>query len=471
MLLNKFALLSFFKINEPFRLVPIFLIAFLLKLPAFIHPVQYTETTHWFVIGEAIQSGMLYVDIWDSIAPFSAILYQVIVGLFGRSILALYLIGTLLTFFQAAIFNNMLMRAKVFENTTYVPALIYVLFTSAHPAFFTLSPTLMGLTLVLLGLGNLLRHVEFRAKKDIQIIMIGLYFGMASLFYFPFIVFLIIAVILLLVFTNTLGRRYFLLIYGGVFPLITAFFYYWIKSDQPGYFINNFVLLYNFSSNDTNLGWFFGLYSLTVPALFMLLGLLSFGKQRRLTNYQTRIVQLFLLFGGMLLGMLMLETPITYYSLVVYIPIFVFFTVHFTTLFKRALYANLLSLLLVGGVFLSLWANTFNWGELIRKENTYKTEKYIPIVRDKSVMVLGDGRGLYKEAKLAGPFYSWKLSEDFFNNLDYYDNLIFLQNQLEDSKPDVILDLNGIWPTIEKRLPQVAKNYFEAQPNVWKRKN
>ena len=109
------------------------------------------------------------------------------------------------------------MRAKVYENNSYLPALIYVLFTSSHPALFTLSPALMGLTLVLLGLGNMLRHVEFRAKKDIQIIMIGLYFGMSSLFYFPYIVFIPISVMLLLIFTSTIGRRYFLLVFGGVF--------------------------------------------------------------------------------------------------------------------------------------------------------------------------------------------------------------------------------------------------------------
>lgn len=464
-------MLSFFKINDPFRLVPIFLIAFLIKLPAYLNPIQFSEATHWFVIGEAMHSRTLYVDIWDGIAPFSAVVFQVIVWLFGRSILALYMLGTLLTFFQAAIFNNMLMRAKVFENNTYVPALIYVLFTSSHPGFFTLSPTLMGLTLVLLGLGNLLRHVEFRAKKDIQIIMIGLYFGIATLFYFPFVVFLIISVILLLVFTNTMGRRYFLLLFGGVFPLVTAFFYYWIKSDHPGYFINNFILFYNFSSNSNNVGWALGGYSLAVPALFMLLGLVSFGKQRRLTNYQTRIVQLFLLFGVLLLSMLTLEAPISYYSLVIYIPIFVFFTVHFTNLFKRAFYSNLLSVVLLAGVFLSLWATTFNWGKFVVQESKPELAKYAPIVRGRSTIIFGEGSTLYKEAKLAGPFYSWKLSKDFFENLTYYDNLIFLQDQLENSKPDVVIDLEGVWPEVEAKLPLVAKKYFQAEPHVWKRKS
>lgn len=450
--------------------MPIFILAFLMKLPAFLNPVQYAETTHWFVIGEAMQSGTLYVDIWDSLAPFSAAIFQAVTWLFGRSILSLYIIGTLLTFFQAAIFNNMLIRAKVFESNTYLPALIYVLFTSVHPAFFTLSPTLMGLTLVLLGLGNLLRHVEFRAKKDIQIIMIGLYFGAATLFYFPYIIVLPVSVVLLLVFTNTLGRRYLLLVFGGVFPIIFAFFYYWLKSDHPGYF-NNFFSFGVFSLSSQNIGWTNSLIALSIPATFALFGLMSFGRQRRLTNYQNRIVQLFLLFGVLALNMLWLEAPISYYSLVIYLPVFVFITVHLVSIFKLLLYSTILSLLLFGGTFLSLWAYTYQWLPVSQPETNNKLTKYAPFVKGKSIMVIGHGEGLYKEATLAGPFYNWRLSKDFFDELDYYDNLVFLQDQLENSTPDVIIDLENKWPEIKQRLPLVANQYFEYQSHVVRRKD
>ncbi|MCB0496629.1 MAG: hypothetical protein KDC79_10885 [Cyclobacteriaceae bacterium] len=461
--------LSFFKINDPFRLVPIFLLAFLFKIPAFLHPIQFAETTHWFVIGKAMHSGTLYVDIWDRIAPFSAVVYQVIDWLFGRSILALYILGTLLTFLQAAIFNNMLMRAKVYENNSYLPALIYVLFTSSHPALFTLSPALMGLTLVLLGLGNMLRHVEFRAKKDIQIIMIGLYFGMSSLFYFPYIVFIPISVMLLLIFTSTIGRRYFLLVFGGVFPLITSFFYYWIKSDRPGYFLSNFVVFNNFNVTEQSIGWLWGTLSLGIPLIFAFAGLASFGKQRRLTNYQSRIVQLFIVFGISVISMLLLEAPISYYSLSVFIPVLVFITVHFVFIFKRSFYLTLLSILILVGTFISLWAFTFRW--FTPSNGKSEPSKYAAVAKGKTIMVLGQDKSLYKNASLAGPFYDWTLSSSFFNELDYYDNLVFLQDQLKRSKPDVIIDLENKWPQIEKRLPLIAGSYFESQKNVWKRKN
>lgn len=465
-------MLSFFKINDPLRLVPILLLAFLLKLPGLLQPVHYGEATHWFVIGEAMQSGSMYSDIWDGLAPFSALFFQFVTWTFGRSILALYVLGILITFIQAIIINNTTIRAKVFENNTYLPALIYILFTSSHPAFFTLSPPLLGLTFVLMGLGNLLRHVEFRAKADIQIIMIGLYFGIATLFYFPFIVFLPISLILLLIFTSTIGRRYLLLIYGNLFPLVIAFFYYWLKSGNAGYFMDNFIRFYGFGAESLSIGWVNGLIAISVPLFFMMIGLLSFGKQRRLTNYQTRIVQLFVLFGILTLSMMLFEAPVSYYSLVVYLPILAYFTVHLISLFKKLLYTTILSLFLFISPVVSLWTFSNNWfgQENAEYANIASFMQYEPIVKNKSVMILGSGKSLYTDARLAGPFYDWKLSEEFFNELDYYDNLDFLQHQFKKSKPEVIIDLENIWPGIEERLPLVAKNYYRVKSTVLKRR-
>lgn len=465
-------MLSFFKINDPLRLVPILLLAFLLKLPALLHPVQFVEATHWFVIGEAMHNGSMYSDIWDGLAPFSALLFQFITWIFGRSLMALYILGIFVTFIQAIIINNTAIRAKVFENNTYLPALIYVLFTSSHPAFFTLSPSLMGLTFVLLGLGNLLRHVEFRAKADIQIIMIGLYFGGATLFYFPFIVFLPVSLVLLLLFTSTIGRRYFLLIFGNVFPIIASFFYYWLKSGRAGYFTENFIRFYGFGIDNISIGWQNGLMALAVPSFFMFLGLVSFGRQRRLTNYQSRIVQLFLLFGVLALSMMLLESPVTYYSLVVYMPVLAFFTVHLVSLFKKPLYTTLLSLLLFACPIVSLWAFSNNWFDEKNTEilNNKSVAQFKPYAKNKSIMVLGPGKALYEEARLAGPFYDWELSQRFFNELDYYDNLVFLQHQFERTQPEVIIDIENIWPKVEQRLPLVAKNYYRLKPQILIRK-
>lgn len=465
-------MLSFFKINDPFRLVPLALLVFLIKLPVFLNPIQYAEASHWFLIGEAMQSGYMYKDIWDGLGPFSASVYMVFTWLFERSTLTLLILGTVLTYFQAIIINNFSIRAKLYESNTYLPALVYILLTSSHPSFFSLSPSLMGLTFILLGLGKLLSHVEFRAKNDMHIILIGLYFGISVLFHFPYIIIIPISLLLLGLFSNTVLRRYFLLLFTSFTPMIAAYFYYWLKSDHPVYFIYNFILFNNFDVYYLNIGWRNGAIILFMALFFTAMGIISFGKQRRLTNYQFRVVQLFFILGILMMPILLLEKPITQYSLVVFVPIAAYFTVHFISLFKKPMLSTVLSFILFLSPVTILIGTNKNWFPQINTTPDSSSLDYFKtMVKNKRVMVLGSAKSLYKNAELAGPFYDWGLSKPFFKELDYYDNLIFLQEQLTKSRPEVIIDLENNWTKISKRLPAIGKNYYLSQPNVWVRKN
>ncbi|MCF6351539.1 MAG: hypothetical protein L3J06_00870 [Cyclobacteriaceae bacterium] len=464
-------MLSYFKLNDPFRLLPVLVLVFLIKIPAFLNPVYHPEITHWFTIGEAMQGGnSMYIDIWDGMAPFSAVIYMVVTWLFGKSILSILILGTVLTYFQAIIINNFSIKAKLFENNTYLPALIYILLTSTHPAFFTLSPSLMGLTMILLGLGKLLSHVEFRAKKDLHIIMIGLFFGSAPLFYLPLILIIPISLVLLMLFSNTVLKRYLLLLFTSLIPLSISFYYYWIISDQPVYFINNFLLINYFDEYYSSIGWSQGLINIGVGLFFIVLALLSFGKQRRLNNYQIRVVQLFFVLGLLLMLIMLLEKPITSYSLVIFMPIATFFTVHLISLFKKKFFSLILSLTLFTLPTLLLWSISQH---LLPEGNPAPSntilDKYSNVVKGKKIMVLGSAKDLYINAKLAGPFYDWGLSQSFFEALDYYDNLVYLQKHFEKSNPGIIIDLENNWPKILKRLPAVAAKYRQAQINVWVR--
>ena len=69
---------------------------------------------HWLIIGEAMKTGHMYVDIFDSLAPLSATTYWLIVLIFGKSTLVLHILGTLLMVVQAIIFNNLTISNKVY---------------------------------------------------------------------------------------------------------------------------------------------------------------------------------------------------------------------------------------------------------------------------------------------------------------------------------------------------------------------
>ncbi len=418
-----------------------------------------------------MQNGSMFSDIWDGLAPLSATFYQGFTWLFGRSILMLMILGSLLTFFQAVIINVFSIKTKLFENNTYLPALVYILLTSTHPTFFTISPTLMGLTFVLLGLGKLISHVEFRAKADIHIILIGLYFGLSPLFDIAFIVIIPISVLLLILFSNTTLRRYFLLFVTSITPLIITFFYYWIINDHPAYFVYNFILINNYDVYYQNIRWINSVINLGFAFFFFIIGLVTIGKQRRLTNYQYRIAQLYFVLAVLTMSFFLIKKPITPYCLVVFIPATAYFTVHFISLFKKPIYALLLNIILFFAPTSILWGVSHNWiPQAVTTPDVSSLAPYKEMVKGKRIMVLGSAKNLYKNASLAGPFYDWGLSKTFFSNLDYYDNLVFLQNQLNNANPEVIIDLENNWKNISKGLPTVAAKYRLAQANVWVRK-
>jgi hypothetical protein len=71
-------LLGYFRINDPYRLVIIFILLLILRLPYLISSEWLSiPELKWMLIGERMNDGaMLYVDIWDDIAPLSALVYK-----------------------------------------------------------------------------------------------------------------------------------------------------------------------------------------------------------------------------------------------------------------------------------------------------------------------------------------------------------------------------------------------------------
>ena len=465
-------MLRFFKINDPYRLIAIFLIAFAIKIPFFINDCAYFEMQHWLIIGEAMKSGHMYVDIFDSLAPLAASTYWLLVLVFGKSTLMFHILGTFLLVIQAVIFNNLTISNKVYEQNTYLPAFVYLILASSHYALSVFSPVQIGMTFILLTFSKLLSHVEFRAKRDEQIMSIGLLIGIAVLFYLPFIIFLPIVLIILLVFTNTLKRRYIILSISALIPLITAFAYYWLVNDEPGYFIANFIYpsltieLSSFASVGLNI-------SLFLPVLvFWFLGFITMPKQRRLNNYQSRLAQLFFLTGLLALLILLFKSADIITGLTLLIPVAAFFATHMFFLIRRGMIDLITSLVFLSLVLLTSYDSEFG---ILGLNNSLKQEVTVDpslasLIEDKRLMVLGDKRRLYAYGHLATPFYDWSLSTPVVDNLDYYDNVVFVKESIDRYQPEVILDYEFKWRKILTHVPEFYQQYEEIRPFVWVRK-
>ena len=195
-------LLRFFRINDPYRLLGLFILLILLGLPFFIDPAPATlQELKSFVLGEAIRDGkLMYIQVFDSTAPWTANTFGLINWLFGRSLIIQHSLALVLIFFQAAFFAVLLIQNKAYNDNTYVPALVFGLLCFFSFDLLSFSPELLASTVLLLALNNLFKEIEFRIQRDEIILNLGVFLGVATLFIFSYVVFLFGTIFILFLF-------------------------------------------------------------------------------------------------------------------------------------------------------------------------------------------------------------------------------------------------------------------------------
>ncbi len=454
-------------------MIVIFFILIVISLPFFIggRPLTIPELM-WMVVGERMSEGAtLYVDVWSNISPFSASAYWLIDAVFGRSHLVYQIAGLVLVIIQSAIFNNTMLQFKAYNENNYIPAFIYMLLMTSHFDFFTLSPLLMSMTILLHVMHLLFGYIQMRVKDDEMLLKIGVYLGVAVLFYLP--VFLIVIVILLslLFFTGVSVRRILLLFYSFFLPLLIVGAYYYFKDGTKAFFIQYLFSYFNLKSE-----YLISLRALLIisiiPAIFLILSVLKVFGSLGFTNFQVRIQQMMLMFlmiGGFVFLLSQKKTP---YQLAIFVPPAAFFISHFFLLIKRRLWTELS----FGIFFLSIVI--INWGAYFNNSlvNLTGSEKLLlqessldQVVKDKRILVLGDDISLYQNAKLATPYFDWKLAKSHFENLDYYDNITAIFRNLTNDPPDLIIDKGDLMPTLSDKIPILKTNYTKSGPVYRKR--
>ncbi|HSZ26430.1 MAG TPA: hypothetical protein VK766_11945, partial [Cytophagaceae bacterium] len=187
----------FFKYN-PFKLLFVFFILIGIRLIAYWSGLPMTDSEiTWLCVGQRMSEGFtLYKDIWTELEPFSAAIYYILHLIAGKTTLSYFILSIALVFLQSVIFNLGLNKNKVFREPTALPALFYVLFSSLFFDFYTLSPVLMGMTFILLAFNIICAQSRITTRED-RFLYIGLLTGIASLFYTPFVFFLLFSILAL----------------------------------------------------------------------------------------------------------------------------------------------------------------------------------------------------------------------------------------------------------------------------------
>lgn len=462
-------MLNYFRINDPYRLIIIFLLLLAIRLPIMLNDNALTlPELNYMLVGEMLNDGStLYEGIWDNIAPLSASAYMIIDFLFGRSQLAYQIIALVLVAFQCLVFNRLLLRNKAYNENTYIPGLVYGLLMSFFFDFLTLTPVLMGTTFLLLALNNIFNHIEFRAKQDEMILNIGLYLGIAYLFYLPNIIFGVAALLVFAVFTGTVARRYILMLFGFSLPMLLAACYFLLKG-RLAIFIYNFLdPLLNYEV-EQYMSFQEILILFSVPIGLLILALVRVNQRARFTNYQARLTQVMFVWIVFSIGFVFLSGVFAPNTFMVFVPSGAFFLSHYLLLIKKRWMAEIAFQVLFASVILFNLGTFFDFfysAKLLHYDDylVKKVDKWT----GKRILVLDYDMAPYVNAYPATPFLNWQLSEELFRNPEYYDNLTILQKGFSGDFPEVIIDKHGVMSPVFDRLPALESKYDKKAGNIY----
>lgn len=457
-------MLSYFKANDPYRIVGIAFIVLLIRLPQILSgiPVIIPELK-WMIVGESLSSegSLMYRTIIDYISPLSAYTYKWLFVVFGKQRWIYQVLSMILVVFQAAIFNNVMLKNKAYNSNTYVPGLLYAIAMSMFFDFLTLSPVLMSMTFLLLAINNLFKRMDNQTKDEL-FVYTGIYLGVATLFYLPSIFFLLVTLVSLVVFTGSLIRRMLLLLYGyGIVCLFSVLYFYWFDNVSAYWeqVIGSIWTVSSYKFVDTS-----DLIILAIiPTLLLLISFYKVVKQGRYINFQVKIQYVMIMFiPAGLLGMLIVNDRATF-QLILLLPTFVFYLTHYFLLIKNkliseALFVLVVTLLLFNGLF--PYQGWLHADEIVSFEKLFVHEhKYKSLVQGKKVWYIGDDLSIYDEAKLATPYLDWQLSSSHLQQVDYYDILEKVYLNISNDQPEVIIDEKGVIEKLFEKMPIISRNY------------
>jgi hypothetical protein len=456
--------ISFVRINDPLRLIPIFLIFILLRVLFISNEVPLTALEiYWTVLGKKLNSGaIMYTDIWDNTPPFAVFTYWILAKM-GGTVLIHRIFAIILVMIQAYIFNAVLLKKNIHREKSYLPALLYVLLMFSFFDFLTLSPLLISMTFLMLLLRNIFWLND--GAKDEQIFNIGIYLGLAILSYLPNWVLLFFVLLCITFFRSATFRQYMLFVYGLLITLGLTILLYGFKVGYEGIFTNYFFTLldFNFTQSYLTLKGFAPLLALFI--FFLLIGLFKTYTERGFINYQSLCQLIMILWVFFNVITFFINNKIAPLQLMIFVPSLAFFLTYFFLIIKREWLSEVFFLMFLGLLFGTSYYNLhFVKSEQVRYWKLPTETKYNAI-QNKKILVLGENFLPYQNNQLTTPYINWDLSQRHFSNLNQYNIVVEVYKNLQKDFPEVIIDEQNMMPQLIKSIPILGKIYQKDKNN------
>jgi hypothetical protein len=462
--------LSFFRINDPYRLVGVLVILTLICIPLFIDSPGITlPELDSFIVGEKIAEGLSpYSQFIDSTPPLASWFYAASDFVFGRSFTGRHIATFIILFLQSAFLGIVFIDKKVFAENTYLPAFLFSILTCLSFDMLSLTAEIPAFGFLLLAINNLFKEIEFRVQRDETITLLGLYISLASLCSFSYSIYFPGVLLILIIFTRTSPRRYILFSFGFLLPHLMMVCAYYLNGTIEQLWFNFYIPSLSFYSTKLITAQSM-LWLCAVPSVMLFVALFILNRQAHLTKYQLQLFQTFFLLLLIGAGKMFITDDLRPQNLLPLIPSVIFYLTHFILSIRRKKFAELSLLTLLIAIptvaYLARYEkiNSISFNKLLVHESAYPH-------KNASILVLENKPELFTNNKLATGFYDWRLCEEIFKAPAYYENVLLVNTSLTNDPPQRIIDPKNLMKGFFDKLPVLAARY-EKSAEGYKLKN
>lgn len=445
-------MLKLFRLNDPYRLVLIFILLVVIRgiwliygLPLPLFGFKWQLLGSWLA-----QNHMIYADSYDYTGPLSALVFKWMTILFGNSRWIHIIFSTLLIILQAGIMNTIFIRNKAYHENTYVLAFIYIILMCGVMDFYMLSPQLMSITFIIISMNNIFRRIDNQATDE-MFLTSGIYLGIASFFYLPASIFLVSYLISFLLFSTAIARRLILLSLGAtiVFSVVWGYFF-WHNAEAA--FFTSFFDAGFFRDKIYYLSYSELLIQGLAILIFTVVSLSIFFTAR-FTNFQQKIQRVMFIFMISAVFCIWISPELSGAEMIFMVPSVAFFITHHLLLLRRWWTRTFIPLVVIFSIILFpfLWMGQFAKEELFLSGSLpYKNQR---------IMLMGEDLSVYEGNTIASPFLDAYVSKQRLEGLKYYEDASEIYDTILAANADIIIDRWGYFPKMMEIFPDLGKRY------------
>lgn len=459
---------QFFKVNDPFRLIGILLFLVIWSLIYILFsdfPITATQL-NWMLLGERLGNGVfLYQHIIDDTGPLSAGLFSMLDFLFGRNSLMLEILGRILVLFQVVFWNNVLIKYRVYDENTYLPAIIMLALFHISFDTLSLSPALLGSTFLVLALSQLFSQTVLQKDSTESTLLIGIYGGLATGFHPIYVVFLPYMILVGIAISGFSFRQLMLSLMGYLLPiLLISVFYYWNNGLDEAIEIWPLIFVSEKYLYQPYLNW---LILGGLPVLLALVGLFFSSVFRASTINQQKQRQLMVIWLFFAVLSIFFSKRQAGFQLVILLPGLSYLITPFFLTVKKSIATIAFYLLIIALPAFSWW-----WmSEEVKKESDYFIKENSSAKYDgKGMMILGDDISPYLNGSFEGPFLNFHLSKLFLEMDRSLPQRAKLFQLIQSQRPSLILDQEGVFEKLLKDYPELAREYRLESNGIYRLK-